>query len=170
MKYLLPPLLGLSLVLISLLCPIIVPFALLFVKWDDKPTYDHIPCTDAPPVIRGDLPGWLDWLSTPDERLPGGMYEPQVRAVYERFGRYVCSWYWLGIRNRILTLSTWVGKRVTDKHVVGLGFWEGDGIWWYAKQLGPFKFVTGYQTYKVLDGTFWAAPTFTLKYRPVKAN
>lgn len=51
------------------------------------------------------LPRWLAWLNTPDDPGPSqGMYEPQVLAVYNRFGWYVKTWYWLGWRNQLYGL------------------------------------------------------------------
>lgn len=61
-----------------ILAPFVVPFA-------DK--------------YSGRLPRGFRWLETPDDPLPGGQYEPQVRKVYDRFGFYVGSVYWLW-RNR----------------------------------------------------------------------
>jgi hypothetical protein len=44
------------------------------------------------------------WLLTPDDPVsPYGQYEPTVRTVYARFGRWVGDVYWLGFRN------TWYG-------------------------------------------------------------
>ena len=51
------------------------------------------------PIERYDLPSWLLWASTPDEKLPAGMYEPQAAWVYKYFGTLICSMYWLLIRN-----------------------------------------------------------------------
>ncbi|MGH6622900.1 MAG: DUF7338 family protein, partial [Burkholderiaceae bacterium] len=31
----------------------------------------------------GRLPFWAHWMETPDDTLPGGTYEPVVRALYE---------------------------------------------------------------------------------------
>lgn len=41
------------------------------------------------------------WIETPDDKyLPAGLYEDDVRRLYERFGLLVAGWYWLGVRNR----------------------------------------------------------------------
>lgn len=183
MKYIIPPVLGFLLVLGNLLCPILMLFALPFIKWDKEPTWarDH-----TLEIIRGDLPKWLSWLSTPDERLPGGMYEPTVKDIYERRGKYFTSWYWLGVRNCLMNLAVWLGHETTDYiPEEPLGFWERDNTdtpamsdspvtskynyrkdytWRYSTMLTKkIKFVIGYQVYKDLNGKFQAAPLFTLK-------
>jgi hypothetical protein len=155
MKYIVPVILGVLLLVLSFLCPFLVILTLPFIKWDKQPT-------DG--VIRGDLPKWLSWFSTPDERLPGGMYEPTVKKIYDKYGKWFTSWYWLGVRNCLMTLAVRLGKPTTDYiPETPLGFWERGDIWRYSCTLGPIKFVTGYQVYKVLDRSFQAAPVFTLK-------
>lgn len=52
-----------------------------------------------PDVQRYRLPRWLKWAETPDEHLPGGLYEPTVMKIYQRFGWVTCSIYWLLLRN-----------------------------------------------------------------------
>lgn len=63
----------------------------------------------------GRLPRAFWWLETPDNRLPGDLKEPTVRKVYERFGFYLTSVYWLGWRNRAYGLSCRLGVR-PEKH------------------------------------------------------
>jgi hypothetical protein len=65
------------------LAPFVVPFA-------DK--------------YSGRLPRGFRWMETPDDPLPGGQYEPQVKRIYDRFGFYVGSVYWLW-RNRAYTFA-----------------------------------------------------------------
>ncbi len=46
------------------------------------------------------------WLVTPDDpESPFGKYEPTVREVYARFGRYLGDVYWLAWRNVLFGLS-----------------------------------------------------------------
>lgn len=163
MNYITAPLLGLFVTLLNLVAPLLVLLALPFAKWDTEPS----PARDGTRnIIRGDLPDWLSWLSTPDERLPGGMYEPVVEKMYDRYGKWVTSLYWLGIRNAMFGLAMKLGKPATgyipDEP---LGFWERDDIWRYSKKVWVLKFLTGYKVYKLLDGTFWAAPAFTVMVR-----
>ena len=42
---------------------------------------------------------WAAFAETPDEHLPGGLYEPTQLKIYERFGWFIASWYWLAWRN-----------------------------------------------------------------------
>ena len=64
-------------------------------------------------IERYDLPSWLLWASTPDEKLPAGMYEPQAAWVYKYFGTVICSMYWVLIRN--------VGSGIMWKRAIPLG-------------------------------------------------
>jgi hypothetical protein len=52
----------------------------------------------------GRLPRGFQWMETPDDPLPGGTYEPTVARIYDRFGFYWGSVYWL-MRNRAYRLS-----------------------------------------------------------------
>lgn len=119
------------------------PIVCLFARWDRVPT----PARWQPePIIRGDLPRWARWWETPDERLPGGMYEPTVESIYKRFGRYWCSVYWLGIRNRMYGLSFALfgepAESITPSRT--------------QKFLGPLHFDWGYFVY-------FATPDFTVE-------
>lgn len=53
-----------------------------------------------PTQQRYRLPKWFKWMETPDEDLAGGMYEPTVKKIYDKFGTYWCSVYWIGLRNQ----------------------------------------------------------------------
>ena len=165
MKYLTAPLIGLLITLASLLCPLLMLLALPFIRWDLVPSTGQ---WGTHPVIRGSLPRWLSWLETPDERLPGGLYEDTHRALYERWGKWVASYVWLGWRNRLHGLGYALGKPATFYDPEQLGLWEReeDGIWKYTAQLGPLRFVAGWGVYMKLDGSFWAVPVFSIKSRP----
>lgn len=160
MKYLIPPLTGFIITLLNLVCPFVLPFILLFARWDKEPTTGSY---GSGLTIRGDLPDWLSWFSTPDERLPGGLYEPTVAAMLQRYGKYITSWYWLGIRNCLMGMSCYFGKQTTDYAPETPGFWERGDVWRYTVNLGFLRMILGYQVYKHLDGSFWAYPCFTVK-------
>jgi hypothetical protein len=168
MKYLLTPLLGLMLALISfVVAPIGMLFAVWFIRWDDAPSLgsypDDLTILDNM-TIRGDLPKWLSWFQTPDERFPGGMYEPAVHAMLLSRGKIVTSWYWAGYRNQMMGMAAYFGRQTTD-YIPELsnGFWERDSVWSYTIPLGPVKIVAGWQCYKTSIGTFIAVPVLTLK-------
>lgn len=55
------------------------------------------------------LPKALQFLNTYDDLgSDQGMYETQVKWVYDHFGWYVKTWYWLGLRNQCYTLFFWL--------------------------------------------------------------
>jgi len=161
-NYVYAPIAGLVITLLNLLCPVLVLFALPFIKWDTSKSRPRN--EDGIDVVQGDLPRWLSWFSTPDIRLPGDTCEEAVKSMYMRRGQWVTSWYWLGVRNCLMGLAVWAGKP-TSGYIPELpnGFWRRGDIWRYALPLGPLKLVVGYQVYRVLDGSFQAAPVFTIK-------
>lgn len=164
MKYITAPLTGLLITLASLLCPVLMLLALPFIRWDLVPSAGQ---WGTHPVVRGSLPGWLSWLETPDERLPGGLYEDAHRALYERCGKWLASYVWLGWRNRLHGLAYACGHETTG-HKPGdeiTGLWQRGDVWQYVKQIGPLRFVVGYQIYALAD-RYWAAPVFSIKSRP----
>lgn len=162
MNYITAPLAGLLKSLLSLTAPVLMLLALPFVKWDDEPTAGSYGIGS---VVRGDLPDWLSWLRTPDERLPGGLYESEHLALYEKYGKWVASWYWLGVRNRMIGMSVAFGHQTTDYSPDTLGWWERGDVWRYSFKVGVIKVLMGYKIYKLLDGRFWAASSFSVMVR-----
>lgn len=147
--------------------PLVTLLAVLLARWDKHPT----PGTyDTVPTIRGDVPAWLRWLQTNDERLPGGLHEPTVLRVFQRFGRVVCSWYWIGWRNRAHGLRRVFGLPSTEA-MAGIRFpvVEGkasgtrpDGTWYWSRDLWRLRVVAGHRIYMLPTG-YLAVPTFTIK-------
>lgn len=136
------------------------PIVCLFARWDRWPTTWTGGAPDnGPPAVRGDLPHWARWWETFDERLPGGMYEPTVVRVYQRFGRYVCSVYWLAGRNRMFTL----GKALFGR--------EPAGREWHRRDLGPIWIGWGWKRYRATPHAHWErgpfveVPSFTVRRR-----
>ena len=154
MKYLITPLVSL------IVAPIGMLVAVWFIKWDDTPTNGSY---NQNPTIRGDLPYLLRWFQTPDERFPGGLYEPTVQGWLDSYGKYFCSYMWAGTRNQLMGLAAALGKPATDYIPEGNGFWERDDIWRYSLPIGPIRIVAGWQVYRRLDMTFLAVPVLTLK-------
>ena len=162
--YVKPCAIGLLTFFLALTAPLLVLLALPFIKWDKEATMED---ESRYSLVRGDLPKWLDFLSTPDERLPGGIYEPAVAAIYAKYGATVCSWYWLGLRNRmhgldakfgIPTDKDWDGPFSDDEYFVRAP------LWWRRKPIfgGKFAFKAGYRFYTVLDKSILAVPCFTI--------
>ena len=166
MKYLLTPLVGLLLALVSLVvAPVGMLFAVWFVRWDKEPSAgSYADDPNVPKIIRGDLPKWLSWFSTPDDRCPGPSYEPTIVSMIAKYGGTVTTYYNLGLRNQMMGLAQALGKPTTDYiPEEPLGFWERDDVWRYSAKLGPIKFVCGWQVTKLLDSSFLAVPVATLK-------
>ena len=150
--------------------------SLPFATWDKTPTGDQ---WGVGSIIRGDLPKWATFLSTPDERLPGGLYESTVASVYDKYGKWITSLYWLGVRNCLMGLAVAWGQRTSDYiPEEPFGYWSRTDsmgtIWRYSKHLFTAKlgnkttrivFVCGYQVYRTLKGDFQAAPVFSLKQK-----
>lgn len=165
MKYILPPLQGLLLVILSLLAPVLVLIALPFVRWDSEPSVGPQRTRTQPvPTIMGDFPDWLAWFRTPDQRLPGDTGIPEVRDMLAKYGKWVTAWWWAGTRNAFMGLACWLGKPTQGyipEDVEGL--WQRGDVWIYRKTLWRVRLYAGYTAYALLDGTFQAAPILTLK-------
>jgi hypothetical protein len=93
----------------------LAPLVALFIRWDTQPTPGSY---GEWPTVRGDLPRWLRCFQTPDERFPGGLYEPAVRHVLDFAGRYWCSVYWM-TRNALMGLPHVFAVPVAEA-------WDGD--------------------------------------------
>jgi hypothetical protein len=159
MNYIAAPLKGLLVGILSLTAPIWVLLALPFIKWDKTQSTLY-----GIPTFRGDLPNWLYWLSTPDERLPGGLYEPAHKEVFDKWGKWVASWYWLGVRNRMMGLGHSLGIQATEYIPDQRGFYRNGDVWQYSVHIVFIRIALGYKVYKMADG-FWAVPTCAIMGR-----
>ena len=180
MKFIFPPIVGFLITVFNLVAWFFVLIAYPFAKWDKEVSPPRN--ADGIPVVMGDLPWWANWaLGTPDIRLPGDTCEEAVKVMYLEKGRFRTTLYWLGVRNCLMNLAVNCGHGTTDyipeyKLTDVSGFWERTDTkgytWRFAKYLGTIQwqgksirivFVCGHQVYKVLDGSFRAAPVCTLK-------
>lgn len=128
---------------IALVC---APIVCLFARWDDRPTtFTGGLLNNGPLTVRGDLPWWAAWFETFDERLPGGMYEPTVRAVYDRFGRYWCSVYWLN-RNAMFGMTKAIFGRPTTRDEILRYEW---------RTVGPVRIGWGWKRYRATPTAHW---------------
>lgn len=160
----LAPTLGLLWFLLGLSAFIVAYPASYLIKWD-KTESTGGGGEAFSNTIRGDLPWWLNWYQTPDERFPGGMNEPTVVGWMFDYGKRVCSARWM-MRNRMMGLGKAIGYETSDYIPEGAGYWERiDGTWRWAVHIGSFEYKIGHQVYKYLDGKFWAVPVLTLKRR-----
>lgn len=74
---------------------VLAPFAVLFARSAGVRVLDQ---GGGPGIRAYRVPRWLRWLETHDDHdglLPGGLYEPTVRRIYQRLGWRVASLYWL---------------------------------------------------------------------------
>lgn len=145
-------------VLLALLAPLVV----LFAKWDESPTtFTGGAPRNGPPTVRGDLPRWLSWFGTFDERLPGGMYEKTVVENHRRFGRYWCSVLWLW-RNRMFGLTLALFGRPTTRE---------ESLEYTRGEIGPLMYGYGWKRYRAtpqahwFDGPFVAVPSVTVRFK-----
>ena len=113
-------------------------------------------------IQRYRLPGWLAWAETPDEHLPGGLYEPTHAKIYNTFGWFIASWYWL-VRNSAHGIP-W------SQGVKAIGYNQNtDEIHKRIIPLWKFKLIIGFtvkkDNYSVYTGFgFWAVPTISLRW------
>lgn len=142
--------------------------ALPFIKWDKEVSTQPRRTGEPIPTIMGDLPSWLSFLGTPDQRLPGDLAIPSVKAIFDKYGKVWTSWYWLGIRNTMMNLAVSLGGKTSDYiPEQPYGFWsrtdEYGTLWRYSIDLKILKFVAGWQVYRMLDDSFMAAPVMSVK-------
>lgn len=161
MKYLKPILVAIFVQLVAVLAPLLVFLALPLIRWDKLPSLDD---SGNHYTIRGDFPRWLTWLGTPDERLPGGLYEPTVAKVFSKFGRVFCTWYWAGVRNRMHGLAASFGVPAEKPWGPQFGLQTQGKLWWvrYSLWNGKLAFKAGYRVYTLLDKSYLAVPVFTI--------
>ena len=162
MKYIIIPLVGLLLGIAGfVVAPVVMLGAVFLIRWDANVTNGSY---GQDPTIRGDLPTWLRWFQTPDERFPGGLYEPAISRMLQQRGRLFTSYIWAGWRNQMMGLAAAVGKETTDYIPDSpYGFWQRGDIWRYTLVLGPILIIAGWQVYRRLDGSFLAVPVLTAK-------
>lgn len=167
---------GLLLVLLGLwvlVTPWLTRRAIRRATWDAEPTFDQ---HGAVATQRGDLHPDDAWRGTPDDRLPGGTYEPTVAAWLEEHGREECAFRWLmrnrahGARRRYAVRSnadcygesTWFPETRWGVGWITRGV-RSDGTRYFRLRVGPIAYVEGHRVYRYLDGSYWAVPTATIK-------
>jgi hypothetical protein len=147
--------------------PVVMLFAVWLIEWDvvESPgNYAEDVTFTNNSTIRGDLPKWLRWFQTPDERFPGGLYEPAVYDMLLRRGKTITSWYWAGWRNQLIGMAAYFGKPTTDYIPDGNGFWQRGDVWRLSIPIGFGRVLMGWKAYRNPDKTFLAVPMFTLKH------
>lgn len=114
----------------------------------------------------GSLPKPFRWMETPDNPLPGDLREPLVRKVYERFGFYLCSVYWLGWRNRAYGLSMRLAFRPTK--YMRMRYWGNRDVSDDSAQRGWafFRIGRAWEFYAVVGKTFGLRVRVGYKLQP----
>jgi hypothetical protein len=137
------------------IAPLLVPIALLFAQ---RGRY------------RTKLPWIFNWLETPDEWLPGDRTIPAVRDIYDKWGWFICSWYWLGFRNVAFGISWQFGKPATNYlAVLTEEEQKARGVFEHRYKVGFIELLVGYAIYKDWYSTrtvvgFWAVPRITVRF------
>lgn len=160
-------LLGLLSVLVGCLVVPVVPLAVLFRRPLLVNGQQRIDKTLIGDVPRSALPRWLWWFQTPDEPLPGAMYEPTVRQWRAKYGDYVCSVLWLW-RNRAFGFRFWLGRPATGYIEEQPGLVEQEGLWRWSRTVWRIKLAAGWKVYRAsfnahwMHGPFRAAPFISI--------
>ena len=120
------------------------------------------------------LPRGFRFLETPDEYLPGDLTLLTVRNIYDSFGEFWASWYWLGLRNTGFGFSWLFGKPATG-YLVNLTTEEKalQGVYGHVYYTGKIKILVGYAIYRdwysvYTDKGYWAVPRISLRMRSQK--
>ncbi len=149
------------------------PFVVGWLVWRDRIIWDATPTLDLASgrsVVRGDLPlKYRAIWQTPDERLPGGLYEPTVLKWLDKYGPKWCSFLWLGMRNRAHGFATRFEKPMTNHFNAQVDYKDKtgvlrlDGLWQLYVSLGPFCFLAGYRSYHTPERSYYGVPVFGFK-------
>ena len=132
---------------------------------------------------RGRYP-W--WMVTPDdpfvrgEAAHFGAYEPSVRAVYARLGRYLGDVYWLGLRNSLYGLryrlkpgryksTVYYGEfeRSLDTRRRWLTVYRVDGLTEWQVNVGPFELLAGWHVRGVVLDPATPRQPVNMEFRPI---
>ena len=140
-----------------------------------------VPSINIPYKVRLDvqryrLPDWLNWFQTPDDVLPGPLYEQGFNNIYNRWGTWVAAWINLSFRNVAYGMLWSYGKPVTN-YMVHLSEAEQkrQGVYQTVTYFGPFKILSGWAVYRIWKDTddendiwshtFWAVPRFSIRFK-----
>lgn len=136
--------------IVGLTAPFITPVALMFTARDAK-----------------SLPTFFSWLDTPDEPELINMNEASVKALFDKYGWWVSSFIWFGIRNRAHGFDSLFSSEAPSQWPFLEGYGERGDKFYFRKHF-PMKWFAihvsfGWQIYaskKYASG---------LEYRPQAA-
>jgi hypothetical protein len=147
----------------------LAPFALLFAKETDRKTTHY---GQDPSIQRYVLPKAFWWMETPDELLPGGMYEPTVKTIYDECGWFICSWYWIGIRNVLHGLRWSFGREASkDIDLMSEDQKRNEDFYEVTKKVLFIYVIYGWKTYhdhyklSAKKSGEWAVPFVTIRFK-----
>ena len=128
-------------------------------------------------LVNARLRSFWWWLETPDDLLsPYGLYEPTVYKIYNKCGKFIGDWYWLGIRNQAQGFLWKFGKptpkrfrEMTEEEIIQYGVWEK------RFTCGKIALIAGwehahnkYRLYMKELGywtPYWAIPRVAIKFK-----
>ena len=134
-------------------------------------------------AIRGRYPAWL--ITPDDPESPFGQYEPTVRQVYRRFGRYLGDVYWLAWRNVAYGLRYKLKPAELLPRTDGLGelnyahlrravvygkrvdYFEAEGYPMWRVRLGPLIVLAGWKVESIVEDPFTHRAALNMEGRPV---
>lgn len=159
------------LVALSLVCLLTVPLAVLFRRPAGISKIEDTGEGGGQIVIdRGALPRWLWWLQTPDERLPGGLYEKTILKWLSAYGDYGCSVRWLW-RNAGYGFAWWMGRPADGYLNVVEGLIYRAPLWRWRRTYGPIALMCGWKVHRAnfeataADGPYWAIPFVSIRLK-----
>lgn len=120
-------------------------------------------------VDRRALPRWLWWFQTPDEMLPGALYEKAV-IVWLGIGWHYCAIRWLW-RNAGYGLA-WAFGQPADRYLnVVEGLIYRAPLWRWRRTYGPIALMCGWKVHRAnfeataADGPYWAIPFVSIRLK-----
>lgn len=164
--------LGFVLFLAGLVAALTAPFAVAAGwRWRSVLRTDELTVT-APSVRftvaveRSFLPRWLWWYQTPDEPLPGALYEQTIVGRLLLRGPFVTSALWL-VRNAGYGLAFACGRPADAYLDAAPGLVVRGRLWRYQAKLGPLVVMVGWKVHRATPAPtpLRAVPFFTARLR-----
>jgi hypothetical protein len=121
-------------------------------------------------VERYPLPRWLRWFDTPDEYLPGALYERRVIDSLQSYGTYLTTIKWLSA-NRMYGLAWAFGRPASGYlDLFEDGYVESGDLWRWRKAVGPLVFMAGWKVHRAdYDATAAEGPFIAIPFVSVRA-
>jgi len=157
-------------IILDILWKLIAWFVVIFILPFKHGVEDTNVHNDQPKVTRYKLPAWASWMETKDELLCGDLSIPTVSSLYEKWGSFIASWYWIGVRNTG-SILWYVGKEAPNY----LACMTPEDMQKYGvyQNIHPFLFLelrVGWNVYRDWYSTFtnngfWATPYISLRFK-----